>query len=115
MHALNKVEYSSTPEEVQVHFQSCGIINRVTISCDKWTQHPKGYAPTEDRFAYIEFADKSSVDNAMVLNESLFKGRLLQVTPKRTNIPGLKARGRGRGRGAPRGGRGGFRSRLACL
>lgn len=57
----------------------------------------------------------------MVMNESLFRGRLIkvrlsagalkrtahvcaQVTAKRTNVPGLSARGRGRGRG--RGGRG---------
>jgi hypothetical protein len=31
------------------------------------------------RFAYVEFADSSSVANAMVLNESLFRGRLIQV------------------------------------
>jgi hypothetical protein len=33
------------------------------------------------RHAYIEFSDASSVANAMVLNESLFRGRLLQVSP----------------------------------
>ena len=40
----------------------------------------------------------------MVLNESLFRARLIKVTPKRTNVPGMAARGRGRGRGAYRGG-----------
>jgi polyadenylate-binding protein 2 len=39
---VGNVDYSSTPEEIQVHFQSCGTINRVTIVCDKWTGHPKG-------------------------------------------------------------------------
>ncbi|KAK9768089.1 hypothetical protein K7432_001536 [Basidiobolus ranarum] len=94
---VGNVDYGSTPEELQAHFQSCGTINRITIICDKWSGHPKGYA-------YIEFADTSSVTNAMVLNESLFRGRLLKVTPKRTNVPGM-TRGRGRGRGF----RGGFR------
>lgn len=46
---------------------------------------------------------------ALVLNESVFKGRNIKVTPKRTNVPGMS---RGRGRGGPRGrggfGRGGF-------
>lgn len=48
-----------------------------------------------------------------MLNESLFRGRLLKVTPKRTNFPGLAARGRGRGRGFRGGfrGRGGYRPR----
>ncbi|KAK9480682.1 hypothetical protein V1514DRAFT_346061 [Lipomyces japonicus] len=109
---VGNVDYSSTPEEIQAHFQSCGTINRVTILLDKFTGHPKGYA-------YVEFAEPSFVANALVLNESLFHGRNLKVVPKRTNIPGLSARGRGRGRGfrgrggfVPRGGyRGGFRGR----
>ncbi|ORZ27858.1 hypothetical protein BCR41DRAFT_299149, partial [Lobosporangium transversale] len=94
---VGNVDWGSTPEELQSHFQSCGTINRITILCDKWTGHPKGYA-------YVEFADPSSVANAMVLNESLFRSRLIKVTPKRTNVPGMAARGRGRGRGAYRGG-----------
>ena len=105
------MDYGATPEEIQQHFQSCGTINRVTILCDKFTGHPKG-------FAYVEFADSSFVENAAVLNESLFRGRLLKVTPKRTNVPGITTRGRGRGRGrggfrgGPRGGfRGSFRGR----
>lgn len=40
----NQVDYSATPEEIQAHFQACGIINRVTILCDKFTGHPKGSA-----------------------------------------------------------------------
>lgn len=40
---------------------------------------------------------------ALVLNESVFKGRNIKVTPKRTNVPGMS---RGRGRGGFRGGRG---------
>lgn len=31
------------------------------------------------RFAYIEFADKESVENAEALTESLFKGRQIKV------------------------------------
>jgi RNA recognition motif-containing protein len=38
-----QVDYGATPEEIQAHFQSCGTINRVTILCDKFTGHPKGY------------------------------------------------------------------------
>ncbi|KAJ3077441.1 hypothetical protein HK102_005232 [Quaeritorhiza haematococci] len=71
---------------------ACGTINRVTILCDKWTGHPKGYA-------YVEFADPLLVGNALVLNDSFFKGRLIKVNAKRANVPGLAARGRGRGRG----------------
>jgi len=97
---VGNVDYGATPEELQAHFQTCGTINRITILCDRWTGHPKGYA-------YVEFADPSHVANAMALNESLFRNRLLKVTPKRGNVPGFNARGRGRG--APRGGA--FRAR----
>jgi polyadenylate-binding protein 2 len=95
---VGNVDYSSTPEELQQHFQSCGTIHRITIVCDKFTGQPKG-------FAYVEFAAPEHVANATALNESLFRNRQLKVLPKRTNIPGFNAaQGRGRGRG-----RGGFR------
>ncbi|WWC89775.1 uncharacterized protein L201_004701 [Kwoniella dendrophila CBS 6074] len=99
---IGNVDYGATPEEIQAHFQACGTINRVTILCDKFTGHPKGYA-------YVEFAEPSIVQNAIVLNESMFRGRLITVKEKRTNLPGMNMtnRGRGRGRGGFRGFRGG--------
>ncbi|CAH0026481.1 unnamed protein product [Clonostachys rhizophaga] len=112
---VGNVDYSASPEEIQAHFQTCGSINRVTILLDKFTGQPKGYA-------YVEFTEPSLVAQALVLNESVFKGRNIKVTPKRTNVPGIN-RGRGRGgfrggrgfggRGGPRGGgyRGGYRGR----
>ena len=93
---IGNVDYAATPEELHAHFQSCGTINRITILCDKFTGHPKG-------FAYIEFAEESSVKNAEALNESLFRNRLLKVTPKRTNVPGYSQRGGRGGRGTSRG------------
>lgn len=54
-------------------------------------------------YAYVEFTEPSLVAQALVLNESVFKGRSIKVTPKRTNVPGMS---RGRGRGGFRGGRG---------
>lgn len=93
---VGNVDYSASPEEIQAHFQSCGSINRVTILLDKFTGQPKGYA-------YVEFTEPSLVAQALVLNESVFKGRNIKVVPKRTNVPGMS---RGRGRGAFRGGGG---------
>ena len=72
------------------------------------------------RYAYVEFTEPNLVAQALVLNESVFRGRnikvrnpwhvprnnlidVVQVVPKRTNLPGLS---RGRGRGGMRGGRG---------
>ncbi|KAL5973777.1 NAD-dependent glutamate dehydrogenase [Asimina triloba] len=79
---VGNVDYGCTPEEVQQHFQSCGTVNRVTILTDKFGQ-PKG-------FAYVEFVEIEAVQNAILLNESELHGRQLKVSPKRTNIPGMK-------------------------
>merc|ERR1719194_231809 len=92
---IGNVDYGSTPEELQEHFKSCGQINRITILVDKYTGHPKG-------FAYIEFADEQSVQNSLLLNGSLFRGRQLKVIQKRTNIPGW-GKGKGKGKGKMKG------------
>ncbi|KAK9512945.1 hypothetical protein O3M35_001248 [Rhynocoris fuscipes] len=90
---VGNVDYGATAEELESHFHGCGSINRVTILCNKFDGHPKG-------FAYIEFADKDSVQTAMAMDESLFRGRQIKVNPKRTNRPGLSTTNRGfRGRG----------------
>jgi len=94
---VGNVDYGGTPEELQAHFGACGTINRITILCDKFTGHPKG-------FAYVEFAEPEHVDAALALDSSLFRGRLLKVTAKRTNVPSFILRGRGRGRAGYRGG-----------
>ena len=49
------------------------------------------------------------MQNALLLDGSELRGRQLKVLPKRTNVPGLKVRGRGRGGfyGGFRGGGGG--------
>lgn len=101
---VGNVDYSATAQELENHFHDCGSVHRVTILCDKFTGQPKG-------FAYVEFADKDSVQPALALNDSLFKGRQIKVTEKRTNQPGVSStdrpprgmRGFGRGR-FPRGG-----------
>ncbi|XP_064610618.1 polyadenylate-binding protein 2-like [Liolophura sinensis] len=95
---VGNVDYGATAEELEQHFHGCGSINRVTILCDRYTGHPKG-------FAYVEFADKDSVTTSLALDESLFRGRQIKVSAKRTNRPGISStnrppRGRFRARGA---------------
>jgi len=81
---IGNVDYYATAEELEAHFHGSGAINRVTILCDKFSGHPKG-------FAYIEFADKDSVDAAVSLDDSLFRGRQIKVSAKRTNRPGVSS------------------------
>ncbi|CAG0889740.1 unnamed protein product [Darwinula stevensoni] len=94
---VGNVDYGATAEELEQHFHGCGSVNRVTILCDKYSGHPKG-------FAYIEFTEKDSVGTAMALDDSLFRGRQIKVMPKRTNRPGISSTNR-----PPRGRGGGFR------
>lgn len=69
---VGNVDYGATAEELESHFHGCGSINRVTILCNKFDGHPKG-------FAYIEFGDRDSVQTAMAMDESLFRGRQIKV------------------------------------
>ncbi|KAF5363659.1 hypothetical protein D9756_000851 [Leucocoprinus leucothites] len=79
---VGNVDYSATPEEIQGHFQSCGTINRVTILCDKFTGHPKGYA-------YVEFSEPEHIDAALAMDNSLFRGRLIKTC---SDCPRLRSR-----------------------
>lgn len=89
---VGNVDYECTPEEVQQHFHACGTVNRVTIMSDGFG-NPKG-------FAYVEFVEAEAVQNALLLTETELHGRLIKVSPKRTNLPGMK---QFRGRRFPRG------------
>lgn len=92
------MDYGATPEEIQSHFQACGTINRVTILCDKFTGHPKGYVRSFHpiltvvsvflclRFAYVEFAEHEFIDAALAMDNSLFRGRLIKVLIIFSNI-----------------------------
>jgi polyadenylate-binding protein 2 len=39
----------------------------------------------------VEFLEEEAVQNAVLLSESELHARQLKVTPKRTNVPGMKA------------------------
>uniref|UniRef100_A0A8C6UWN2 PABPN1 like, cytoplasmic n=1 Tax=Neogobius melanostomus TaxID=47308 RepID=A0A8C6UWN2_9GOBI len=89
---VGNVDYGATADELEIHFNGCGPVNRVTILCDRFSGHPKG-------FAYIEFSDRESVHSAIGLHETVFRGRVLKVLPKRTNMPGISTTDRGGHRG----------------
>jgi len=99
---VGQVDYEASAEELMAHFSPCGAVNRVTIMRDHITGMPKG-------FAYIEFADKEALNNALKLDDTLFKGRQLKILPKMKKVTADRGRGRGgyRGRGGGIRGRGG--------
>ncbi|PAV81520.1 hypothetical protein WR25_13942 [Diploscapter pachys] len=69
---VGNVDYATTAEDLERHFHGCGSVHRVTILCDKFTGHPKG-------FAYVEFAEKEGMQNALAMTDSLLKGRQIKV------------------------------------
>ncbi|XP_069843977.1 embryonic polyadenylate-binding protein 2-like [Dipodomys merriami] len=85
---VGNVDYGSTAQELESYFNQCGEIHRITILCDRFSGHPKGYA-------YIEFASQSSAQAAVELNQRTFRGRVIKVLPKRTNFPGISSTDRG--------------------
>ncbi|XP_051981287.1 embryonic polyadenylate-binding protein 2 [Xyrauchen texanus] len=93
---VGNVDYGATADELEMYFNVCGHVNRVTIPYNRFTGHPKG-------FAYIEFSERDSVRTAMTLDETLFRGRVIKVLPKRTNIPGFRTTDRFLRGGWPRG------------
>ncbi|XP_028342756.1 embryonic polyadenylate-binding protein 2 isoform X3 [Physeter macrocephalus] len=128
---VGNVDYGGTAQELEAYFNHCGEIQRVTILCDKFSGHPKGSVGASERgrvpggrgrlcvgergphlplpcpsYAYIEFATESSAQAAVELDKSVFRGRVLKVLPKRTNLPGISSTDRGGLRGHP-GARGG--------
>jgi len=84
---VGNVEYETKPDELKEFFTPCGAVNRVTIMVNKRTGRAMGYA-------YVEFHDEEGAKNAVLLDEQEFKGRLLKVNSKRTNIKGFSSRGR---------------------
>ncbi|TKC36614.1 hypothetical protein EI555_017011 [Monodon monoceros] len=82
---VGNVDYGGTAQELEAYFNHCGEIQRVTILCDKFSGHPKGYA-------YIEFATESSAQAAVELDKSVFRGRVIKVC-----VPHQSLRGRGGG------------------
>lgn len=81
---IGNVDYKSTVDELKNYFQNCGEIYKATILRNVFTGHPKGCA-------YIEFANIEAVASAINLNDSVFRGRQIKVSFKRTNKPGISS------------------------
>ena len=72
---IGNVDWYTTVYELQCHFSLCGPMKRATIPVVNGI--PRGYA-------LIEFSNQESKDNALLLNQSYFRGRLLTIVEKRT-------------------------------
>lgn len=77
---VSNISLDATPEEIDDHFQDCGIIKRITMLYDKKTGPSEGYA-------YVEFDSIDSRDKALRYNGSSFLNSKIGVQKKRTNVP----------------------------
>jgi len=86
---VGNVDYTVTKEQLQSLFANCGVIKRVSIPINRRTGSPQGYA-------YINFEVDQSPDAVAtaVGMDGLIEanGRMLKVSAKRVNLPGLKTR-----------------------
>ena len=63
-----------------LYFWLMGASSNLLDSCEKKHGNVKQHVfVVPFRFAYIEFADKDSVDTAMALDGSFFRGRQIKV------------------------------------
>eukprot|EP01012_Entosiphon_sulcatum_P035225 TRINITY_DN44732_c0_g1_i1.p1 TRINITY_DN44732_c0_g1~~TRINITY_DN44732_c0_g1_i1.p1 ORF type:complete len:295 (+),score=37.47 TRINITY_DN44732_c0_g1_i1:52-936(+) len=81
---VGNVDYAVTDDDLIRFFSVCGAVDRVTIPRNK-DNSPKG-------FAYLKFVAPHSVTSALTMDGADFFGRVLKITPKRINVPGLKTR-----------------------
>lgn len=66
---VGNIDSISTPEQLLHYFSQAGEVKYVCMCGDKTV-------PT--RFGYVEFSEQTSVLKALVLNNSLFSGRLVR-------------------------------------
>ena len=75
---VSNIHKDITPEAIEEHFDKCGSIERITVVTD---MHHRDLA-----HAYIEFEDKKSMENALILDKSKIDDKVITVTKKRTNV-----------------------------
>jgi RNA recognition motif-containing protein len=75
---ISNIDKNTTEEDLLEHFEPCGKIVSIVITKVKGSDIK--------RKVFLEFEDISSVDNGLLLNDSVLHGRTLRVLPKRTNI-----------------------------
>uniref|UniRef100_A0A7S4UIH8 RRM domain-containing protein n=1 Tax=Paramoeba aestuarina TaxID=180227 RepID=A0A7S4UIH8_9EUKA len=84
---------STTKEDLQQLFASCGNIRRVTVPV-----HPTGQIKG---CGYVEFEDNEGLQRALQLHNSTLNGHTIDVYAKRDTVRDMRAMMRGRGRGYP--------------
>lgn len=75
---VTNIHKDITPEAIEERFGKCGSIERITVVTDV---HHRDLA-----HAYIEFENKESMENALILDKTKIDDKIITVTKKRTNV-----------------------------
>ena len=70
---IGNIHRSTTVYDLHYHFSSCGTVKKVSIPVNA-----RGYA-------FIEFQNKESKENALLLNKSYFRGLVMTIMEKQSN------------------------------
>ncbi|CAI2346221.1 unnamed protein product [Caenorhabditis sp. 36 PRJEB53466] len=89
---VGNVDWDSTSADLEKLFHGCGAIVRITLPKCRHTGRAKG-------LAYVEFASVEGQQNALKMSGAEMRDRIVKVEAKRTNKPGMAARGGHFGRG----------------
>ncbi|KAK4852867.1 hypothetical protein QYF36_000355 [Acer negundo] len=81
---VTNVHFAATNETLSLYFAKCGVVVHVTILIDKATPQP-------NRSAYVTFASKESVDNAVALSGASLLSRTIKVVRKSEAITATTA------------------------
>ena len=73
--------HGCTNEEIKGYFSDYGVVTDVDVKMDKGTNKPRG-------FAFIEYEDTASANNAIKRQFQTFKEKKIEVKPAENRIPG---------------------------
>ncbi|CAI9090689.1 OLC1v1025512C3 [Oldenlandia corymbosa var. corymbosa] len=78
---VRNLPYTTTEEELEEYFRTCGSVSQVHIVVDKETKRSRG-------IAYVQYVLPESASRALEeLDNSIFQGRLLHVMVAKQNNP----------------------------
>ena len=77
---IKNFEDGTSIDELEEKFREFGLVNKVTLMCDKLTGKPK-------TMAYIEFEEQDSRNCSLTLNGTFYKNNIIYVNKRNREIP----------------------------
>lgn len=84
------MDLDTSIDEIEKLFSKFGLVNKVTMICDKYTGKSKGYHIIFLLFlrtAYIDFDNEESKEISKEMNHKFYKSKVIRVEDKNKEIP----------------------------